>query len=281
MYRIWDGTQAQRVGLLFGIPTVVLISAGCAGREHYVRGMDYVEAGEHDQGVVELREAVRAEPDNTEYKSSLADAESASAEMHFERADRLMAEGRLAEARSELQRTLELMPGHPKAPLLLNEVNAQLGGAATSAPAIAENVPAMPPPGPTPVPAAPPQPTVAASSAGAVQTRPDMVTDQLPDFPPGSYPGTLSRDDSNFPKEAETLDGIIVRLKDTTDKPIHADIEVRVGKLVKRYRELREGSRVTGRGESRRPYQITILGIEPESETVSFVVEPLTRLPPR
>ncbi len=89
-----------------------------------------------------------------------------------------------------------------------------------------------------------------------------------------TFRGTLSRDDDRFPKRLMTIDQIEVRLRDTDHDPVDADIEVNVGKASTDHDDLRVGARVRGRGMSRRSYYIIILDINPDTETIRFMIEP-------
>jgi hypothetical protein len=87
------------------------------------------------------------------------------------------------------------------------------------------------------------------------------------------FQGVISRDDDRFTKELPTVDGIVVKVLDTDEDPLDADIEIRVGKRSKKYDDKPEGSRIGGYGESGRAYVVVILKIEDKTETVHFAVE--------
>lgn len=90
---------------------------------------------------------------------------------------------------------------------------------------------------------------------------------------PAAFRGILSRDDDRYPKSMETLDEIVVKLEDTDHDPLNADITIRVGKYVLKRKHVRVRMPVYGRGASGRSYRIYLEGINPDSETVRFVVE--------
>lgn len=304
--------------LAFTVLALAALSAGCSGHDHYVRGQQYVEQNETEESIVEFRQAVEADPTNAEYQQALALAEASAADQHVKLARELLARGDRDAARAHVTEALSHVPEHPEATSMLAELNgapatqpaqaaaprktgpasapavdrsiaypnSRAGQGPGTTPTVSRDMPRMPSARPAGASAGAPANPAAAPPADA-PALPAPATPELAaaaaagEFPAGSFPATLSRDDDAFPKEVETLDEIYVRLKNTKRKPLKADIEVRVGKMVKRYHELRVGGHVTGRGYSRKPYQITILAIEPESETVSFVVEPLNRLPIR
>jgi hypothetical protein len=346
-------------------PSILLMSLasvqlGCSAHDHYARGQAYAEQDRHDQAIIELEQAVKAEPGNAEYQTSLADARKSAADARYDQAQEMLGHGQIEEARRELKRALELSPGHPQATEQLAELNTEVPPgtvivAASPAPeseapapanAVAQAPTETPPPvvevtPPTAVtppgaaPATPPSVALPESKAGqGIGTPPDVSRDmrRMPSAKPGAtnepvaptetiapvpaplsgtldtglplatQPAsptfiepapeatqggmsfTLSREDDNLPKMMETLDHICVRLKRVRCRscaPVTVDIEVRVDRIVKRYRELPAGTRITGRGYSHRPHQITIDSIDGPSETASFTIEPLNRLPLR
>ena len=72
----------------------------------------------------------------------------------------------------------------------------------------------------------------------------------------------------------ETIDGIVVKVKDTDANPLDADIEIRVGDDEVECEDLCVGTRVSAPGLSGRSYYIEITGIDDETETVHFAVHP-------
>ncbi len=130
-----------------------------------------------------------------------------------------------------------------------------------------------------------PAQAAAPSKAGvaAPAPLPAQPTQAQPEPPPAAEPappqdrrvfqGTLSRKDSRYAREIETVDGIVVRLKSTDNKPDRADLEIRVGKAKKEYKDLRPGARINGRGQSRRAYQVVILDVDDRTRTVVFAIE--------
>lgn len=288
---------------------------GCAGWQQYREGEQLLEAGDSDAAMARMREAVAKDPTNTQYQMGLSDAETVAAEQHLQKAQVLLAENRAAEGREELNRALELMPGHPQVVTMLAQLDAGMDavtvasahGASTAksvkeppqpslaastkpaepAPAVAMRTTEEPPmtakptvqpvrkrPAREPVEVAAPTPAPVApqpSEASAVPPPPEIQQ---------TFHGTLSRDDDRYPKELATVDGIIIKLKDTGSRPIHADVEVRVGKQVKKYKDLRVGSRINGRGVSLQTYQLAITAIDTRTETIRFAIVPLLRTRP-
>ena len=71
--------------LLVGIAVLILIY-GCAVSENYKMGQDLVNQNRWDEAIAYFAEAVKEEPANTEYKSSLLQARQRAAKIHLEKA---------------------------------------------------------------------------------------------------------------------------------------------------------------------------------------------------
>jgi tetratricopeptide (TPR) repeat protein len=115
----------------------------------------------------------------------------------------------------------------------------------------------------------------------------DIVSPPVPSYrrPPSqdrrsmrfAYQGTVSRDDDRYPKEELTVDGIRIKVKDTDESPLDADLEIKVrGREFDRY-DVREDQAITIRGDSRALYRLIVIRIEDEDETVYYGIEPLVR----
>jgi len=90
------------------------------------------------------------------------------------------------------------------------------------------------------------------------------------------YQGVISRDDKRYKKEVLTVDGIIIKLKDTGSKPLDADVEVTVGKTSTRKNDLPIGTRMLIRGASGRRYDFAITAIDYKTETLWFTMQQTT-----
>jgi tetratricopeptide (TPR) repeat protein len=99
---------------------------GCAGQEQHRRGRELMRAGEYDQAVEALREAVQRDRYNARYQVDLADAEAMAADENVADAERLLAENRATEAREELRLALNQMPGHPQAIVMMTSVETDI-----------------------------------------------------------------------------------------------------------------------------------------------------------
>jgi len=120
-----------------------------------------------------------------------------------------------------------------------------------------------------------------------------LVTTQPADAPPSktepirasqaipatTYRGTISRDDDRYPKSVRTLDGIVVKVKDADSKPLDADLEIRVGGIKIKKKDLPVGAGVTIRLNSGRTYRLVVLAIDGKEETVHFSLEQVDSIP--
>jgi hypothetical protein len=116
---------------------------------------------------------------------------------------------------------------------------------------VSQPVVTTPAPAPAPAPAAvaPPQPT------GNV-----------------FYQGIVSRKSKIAYKEALTIDGIVVKIKDTDRCPLDADIELRMDCFKEKYKDLPIGSSIAVVGRSGQTYWVNLLDIDDGTETISFAV---------
>lgn len=141
-----------------------------------------------------------------------------------------------------------------------------------------------------PVPAAPPRasaPPPRRAIPGRIEAAPARAPQPAPQPPavgaparapePAGVPmfkGTISRDDRRYPKELPTIDGLIVKLKDTDGDPLDCDLEIRAGGSTARLDDLKARQPVGLRGISGRTYTLVVTQIVDDTETVHFSIEP-------
>ena len=129
-----------------------------------------------------------------------------------------------------------------------------------------------------PGPGNPPQPSAAGpGKPGDGAPGPSPATDSEA-APPGTheylFTGTVSRDDRRFPKKRPTIDGLVVKLRDTDPGP-DADLDAYLGrKRIARGKDLRVGDALPAWGHSGRNYEIVLLAIIDSTETVRFAIRP-------
>lgn len=192
---------------------------------------------------------------------------------------------------------------HPEVPTLLADTRsaALAHGVNVPEPAPAAQPPAVvmaPSPAPGPVPEAsvdrpapkPPrrsaeQPKRRGEERGGRRARPSATAGHAPAPAeaapmPTRFRGILSRDDDRYPKKMHTIDGIEIKLEDADEDPLDADLTIRVGRYVLEREDVRVGTPIYGRGASGRSYVIIIEGINPDSETIRFLVEAVAPAPP-
>jgi len=83
----------------------------------------------------------------------------------------------------------------------------------------------------------------------------------------------VSRDDDRYPKQLQLSDGITVKVDDTDEDPLDADLEIRVGSRRQKYKNLRVGAKIPVRGLTGGRYDIILLAIEDRNETVRFALD--------
>jgi len=85
----------------------------------------------------------------------------------------------------------------------------------------------------------------------------------------------ISRDDHRYPKEKSLRDGLVVKVKDTDERPLDADIEIYLGpkrKRIARLKDLPENSVIAVIGRSHRRYEIVLMNIYDATETVTVAL---------
>lgn len=96
-------------------PVILLLLYGCAQNPHYVKGRSWERAGQWEEAVAELEEAVRAEPKNTRYARELETAKKTLAEVYYTRGQKILQEPsknlyQVLSAKSYFQKALENNP---------------------------------------------------------------------------------------------------------------------------------------------------------------------------
>jgi hypothetical protein len=120
--------------------------------------------------------------------------------------------------------------------------------------AVVEPVYAQPVAVSAPTVVAPPQVTHTPASSGTV------------------FEAVVSRDDDIAPKEILTVDGIVLKIKDTDRCPLDVDINLYVDCRKYEFEDLPIGARVEVQGRSGQLYHVDILDIDDETETLRFAI---------
>jgi general secretion pathway protein D len=96
--------------IVIQILIMILIAAlvGCAGSRAFQRGEGYAKSGDWDLAVKEYREALKASPQDIEYRSALLRAEETAANQHYKKARNFVKERKLDQAIVELQQAIYL-----------------------------------------------------------------------------------------------------------------------------------------------------------------------------
>jgi len=82
----------------------------------------------------------------------------------------------------------------------------------------------------------------------------------------------ISRDDDIAPRKVLTIDGIMLKIEDTDRCPLDVDIELSVLGNEYEFEDLPVGSSVELTGQSGQRYQLHILAIDDDSETLRFAI---------
>ncbi len=115
--------------LLVGIAILILIY-GCGVSENYKMGQDLMNQNRWDEAIGYFETAVKEDPANTEYKSSLLNARQQAAKIHLEKAKRALSNAPARNLRAldaivkERDLALNLDPGNPE----IRSFNDQLQG---------------------------------------------------------------------------------------------------------------------------------------------------------
>jgi hypothetical protein len=118
--------------------------------------------------------------------------------------------------------------------------------------------------------AEPKQATQAGSNQTSVEKQPSRAT-RYGEF---EVLQTLSKKNHRFPKRAEIMNGIIVKLKDTDDD-LDADLDLyESGHRIKKIRGLEIGRSKTFKDHSGKRYSLTVLSIHHKSHTVRIGIKP-------
>jgi hypothetical protein len=85
----------------------------------------------------------------------------------------------------------------------------------------------------------------------------------------------ISREDHRYPKRSLLTDGLSIKVKDTDPDPLDADLEVYLSnRRIGKFSNLRIGSVLIATGRSGRDYELMLLHIEDDTETVKIGLRP-------
>lgn len=96
-------------------PVLLALLLGCAGSQPFREGNELINAGQEEQGLAKLEEAVRAEPRNAEYRIALAVRRSSAINRLQTAGDAALREGRLTDAERAYAQVLTLDPSNAMA----------------------------------------------------------------------------------------------------------------------------------------------------------------------
>ncbi|SEL57642.1 general secretion pathway protein D [Roseateles sp. YR242] len=105
MKNAWSTAWRVQAALTIGAMALLV---GCAGSQSFREGTDLINAGQEEQGLAKLEEAVRAEPRNAEFRIALAVQRGSVINRQLAVGDTAMREGRLTDAERAFRQVLSL-----------------------------------------------------------------------------------------------------------------------------------------------------------------------------
>jgi len=111
----FGGAVRTRLKRLGALAVVIAFAAGCAAGEAFRKGNAASKDGDLDQAVSYYRTAVKADPDNPNYKIALERALQTASRAHFDRAKAFEEQGQLEAARGEYELASEYDPSNRQA----------------------------------------------------------------------------------------------------------------------------------------------------------------------
>lgn len=118
-----------REARLAAVGVCVLLYAGCGGNAYYRQGRKAELHKDYDTALVDFEKAVQSQPDNALYLLHARLAKTKASQFHARQAQRLLAEGREAEATGELQKAVGIDPTNAAAAQELTRIMAQQAAA--------------------------------------------------------------------------------------------------------------------------------------------------------
>ncbi|HAK59401.1 MAG TPA: hypothetical protein DCO77_03320 [Nitrospiraceae bacterium] len=112
----------KRIAFLLMTAFLAVSLVGCAGSRSFQRGERYAQRGQWDLAVKEYRRALKDNPGNIEYRSTLLRSQVTAANEHYKRARNFLRERKLDQAIVELQQAIFLSPSNGKIQSALKSV---------------------------------------------------------------------------------------------------------------------------------------------------------------
>jgi general secretion pathway protein D len=99
----------------FAVLSVVALAAGCAADRVHREGLKELDQGQYEEGLSKLEQAVKADPDNLEFRLDYRARKEAAVQRLISAADSARATGRIDVAETTYHRVLVLEPGNDRA----------------------------------------------------------------------------------------------------------------------------------------------------------------------
>jgi len=101
--------------LIVLITALTAITGGCATSRQHKEGLQALEAGQYEEGIAKLEQAVEADPSDLTYRLDLKGRREQAIQALMSQAERARSQGKLEEAEAAYTRVLGIEPGHPRA----------------------------------------------------------------------------------------------------------------------------------------------------------------------
>jgi general secretion pathway protein D len=106
--------RAARFSTFIACVAVGVMLAGCAAQMAFREGKGLIEEGKVEDGLVRLHDAVEQDPRNIEYRKTYVQAHDHAVESFLDQAERMVAAGKIADARKLYQRVLAVEPNNER-----------------------------------------------------------------------------------------------------------------------------------------------------------------------
>jgi general secretion pathway protein D len=118
------GKRCLHLSRRLALPLAALLLAGCAAQSAYREGRTLVEQDKVEAGLVKYQQAMAADPTNPLYRAAFIQTRDRSTMRLLDRADRALAEGKVALALQGYQRVLAIDPANERGRLGLRAIEA-------------------------------------------------------------------------------------------------------------------------------------------------------------
>ncbi|MCB9853848.1 MAG: hypothetical protein H6819_12180 [Phycisphaerales bacterium] len=274
--------RSNRLPYLLATIAVSILGAGCAGRTAYQHGIEAEKRGEAHLAYAYYAKAAQSSPDNGTYDRAIRRLGPLAASHWINDAKLARAEGRYDEAWKACMRALAIQPDRSEALSFYDELERDYGSRLagvkrewkkSGAKALVIQVSPETPPKRAELPEA----AMDSPEASDVDARVASDTDRGGPAPTSELPGkflahhALSRDGT---REVTSVDGIRIRLRDTTeDRAVDFDL-YEADRRIQRIRGLKPGESRLLLSPEGKWYRLTVVSVDHSAETAEIGLNP-------